>query len=214
MKKPPDSGDGGKGKDNPVDRERVRVQMRVWQDRVLDLTKSNPLIGLNRSRVTKLRIIVPDATTLFSRVVLDEATLRLPLVRKQPAADRSEREDLFQGDAATEPQLVLDPGDVTFDAKPFDLMRALKRIHDNARTTVEERGVTTLHLTFGALRWRDDLFGESISPLWMVPCELESKGPNAPLRLRIADEESQVNPALGAWPTRHGQEPDYRESNR
>src|SRR5262249_52933944 len=45
-------------------------------------------------------------------------------------------------------------------------------------------------------RWRDDLFGESISPLWMVPCELESKGPNAPFRLRVADEESQVNPAL------------------
>src|SRR5437868_1807542 len=192
--KPADSGEGGKTRDNPVDRERVRAQMRAWQDRVLDLTKSNPLIGLNRSRVTKLRAIAPDAMALFSRVVLDEATLCLPVVRKRPAADRSEHDDLFENEAGTE--LVVDPGDITFDAKPVDLMRALKRIYDNARTTVEERGVTTLHLTFGALRWRDDLFGESISPLWMVPCEFESRGPNAPLRLRIADEESQVNPAL------------------
>ena len=192
--KPADSGDGGKAKDNPVDRERVRAQMRAWQDRVLDLTKSNPLIGLNRSRVTKLRISAPDATTLFGRAVLDEATLRLPLVRKRPAVDRSEHDDLFENEAG--PELVVDPGDITFDAKPVDLMRALKRIYDNARSTVEERGVTTLHLTFGALRWRDDLFGESISPLWMVPCELERKGPDAPLRLRVADEEAQVNPAL------------------
>jgi hypothetical protein len=191
---PDDSGNGGKGKDNPVNRERVRAQMRVWQDRVLDLTKSNPLLGLNRSRVTKLRITAPDATTLFGRVVLDEATLRLPLVRKGLATGQSQHEELFEGE--TEPQFVVEPGDVTFDAKPADLMRALKRIFDNARTTVEERGVTTLHLTFGALRWRDDLFGESVSPLWMVPCELESKGPDAPLRIRVADEEPQVNPAL------------------
>src|SRR4029077_6269546 len=38
--------------------------------------------------------------------------------------------------------------------------------------------------------------GESVSPLWMVPCEFESKGPDAPLRLRLANEDPQVNPAL------------------
>src|SRR5439155_19245004 len=97
--KPADSGDGGKTRDNPVDCTRVRAQMRAWQDRVLDLTKSNPLIGLNRSRVTKLRVIVPDATTLFGRLVLDEATLRLPLVRKRPGGDRSENDNLFENEA-------------------------------------------------------------------------------------------------------------------
>src|ERR1019366_2458650 len=90
----------------------------------------------------------------------------------------------------------IESGDVTFDAKPVDIMRRLRRIHDNARTTLEERGVTTLYLTFGTLSWKDDLLGESVSPLWMVPCEFESKGPDAPLRLSLADEESQVNPAL------------------
>ena len=39
-----------------VDRERVEAQMRRWQDSVFDLTKSNPLIGLNRSRVAKLLV--------------------------------------------------------------------------------------------------------------------------------------------------------------
>jgi len=31
----------------PIDHGRIEAQMRRWQDRVLDLTKSNPLIGLN-----------------------------------------------------------------------------------------------------------------------------------------------------------------------
>jgi very-short-patch-repair endonuclease len=186
---------GGSDKPNTVDRERVRAQMRVWQDRVLDLTKSNPLIGLNRSRVTKLRVTSPDAVTLFSRLAVDETTLKLPRVRKRSSGrTEPDQDSLLDGEEAFE--WVVNPGDITFDAKAAELLRALKRLHDNARTTVEERGVTTLHLTFGALRWRDELFGDSVSPLWMVPCELENKGPDAPLRLRAVDEEAQINPAL------------------
>ena len=90
----------------------------------------------------------------------------------------------------------VEPGDVEFAASPIELARRLRRIHDNARTSVEERGVTTLHVTFGALSWQDDWLGESLSPIWMVPAQLVSKGPNAPLRLVLADEEMQLNPAL------------------
>jgi hypothetical protein len=76
------------------------------------------------------------------------------------------------------------------------LLRRLRRVYDNGRTTVEERGVTTLFLTFGTLQWEDDRLEESVSPLWMVPCQLTSRGPNAALRLSLADEEAQLNPAL------------------
>lgn len=175
-----------------VDRDRVKAQMRRWQDRVLDLTKSNPLIGLNRSRVAKLPVTAPDANALFPRFVLDETQLKMPLVRKR--VRYPEQQSLLPPDEDLD--LVVEPGDLIFDAKPLDLMRRLRRIHDNARTTLEERGVTTLYLTFGALRWKDELLGESVSPLWMVPCEFESKGPDAPLRLCVADEDAQVNPAL------------------
>src|SRR5207253_1472605 len=79
---------------------------------------------------------------------------------------------------------------------PLEIMRRLRRIYDNGRITVEERGVITLYLTFGALNWREESFGESVSPLWMVPCQFISKGPSAPLRLSISDDEMQLNPAL------------------
>ncbi|MGA2325780.1 MAG: DUF3320 domain-containing protein [Bryobacteraceae bacterium] len=166
--------------------------MRRWQDCVLDLTKSNPLIGLNRSRVAKLAVIEPDANTLFSTFAIDETPLRMPLVRKRKLEPQ---QPLFVA-TDEDPDLVVEPGDIMLDAKPGDLMRRLRRIHGNAHTTLEERGVTTLYLTFGTLRWKDDPFGDSVSPIWMIPCEFESKGPDAPLRLCVADEDAQVNPAL------------------
>jgi len=176
----------------PIDHGRIEAQMRRWQDRVLDLTKSNPLIGLNRSRVSKLQVIEPSGDTLFARFVVEGHQLRMPLVRKRTG--QPEQATLHESDQDSD--FVVEPGDVAFDAKPLDIMRRLRRIRDNAHTTMEERGVTTLYLTFGALRWRDELLGDSVSPLWMVPCEFEDKGPDAPLRLCQADEDSQINPAL------------------
>lgn len=176
-----------------VDAARVRAQMRRWQDCVLDITKSNPLIGLNRSRVAKLRITAPTAEELLRLLALDEQKLRMPFVRRRkPSASQAQ---LFNGDQQQE-ELLVEPGEVTFEAEPLVLMRRLRRIYDNARTTVEERGVTTLYVTLGALRWRDDRFEDSVSPLWMVPCELARQGPDVALRLSIADEEMRLNPAL------------------
>src|SRR5262249_7213927 len=135
----------------------------------------------------------PQSQDLFARLAIDENDLRMPLVRKAAANNFGQTE---LGDIQPEPRLRIEPGEIEFDASALELMRRLRRIYDNAGTTVEERGVTTLYMTFGALHWKDELFGESVSPLWMVPCELKSKGPDAPLRLTMADEEMQLNPAL------------------
>ena len=173
------------------DKEKIRAQLKKWQERLLDLTKSNPLLGLNRSRGSRLRVIRPDLTDLFNTIVVNASEVKLPMATRRAeqartgAIDRREQEDY---------DVTL--GDIEFAASPLELARRLRRIHDNARTSVEERGVTTLHVTFGALSWQDSWLGESISPLWMVPAQLISKGPNAPLRLIPADEEMQLNPAL------------------
>jgi len=174
-----------------VDEKKIRAQLKKWQERLLDLTKGNPLLGLNRSRVSKLRVTAPAQNDIFSDIVVAESEIRLPM-----AVRRSQRTLLDDADAEQTDGYEIEPGDVEFDATPVELARKLRRIHDNARTSVEERGVTTLHLTFGALSWHDDWLGESISPIWMVPAQLISKGPNAPLRLTLADEEMQLNPAL------------------
>jgi very-short-patch-repair endonuclease len=175
------------------DSERIAAQLKKWQERLLDLTRANPLLGINRSRVSKLQTVEPDAASLFARFVLEEEELRMPLIRKKPKPRLTGES---AGDEQREDEYTIEPGDVSFDGKPADLLRRLRRIFDNARTTVEERGVTTLHLAFGVLKWEEPSLGESTSPLWLVPCQFEYLGPNTALRLQRADEEMQVNPAL------------------
>jgi very-short-patch-repair endonuclease len=175
------------------DQQKIRAQLRKWQEHLLDLTKSNPLLGINRSRVSKLRITDPQARELFEALVVDEAELKLPLATRRNAKTQPQLE-LDEADAQANYQI--EPGEVEFEATPIELMRRLRRIYDNARTSVEERGVTTLHVGFGTLVWNDAWLGESISPLWMLPAQLVSKGPNVALRLLASDEEMRLNPAL------------------
>ncbi len=170
------------------DVQRIRAQLKRWQERLLDLSKANPLLGINRSRVSRLKVVEPAAGTVFRHLVIEGRALNMPrVVRVQRAPD---------GDDEAQAEYRIEPGDVVFEATPPELHRRLRRIYDNARTSVEERGVTTLHVSFGVLRWEDPALGASISPLWLVPCQLGSFGPSAPMKLTLADEESQVNPAL------------------
>ena len=175
------------------DTDRIAAQIRKWKERLLDLTRANPLLGINRSRVSKLRVTEPDVYSLFDKFIVNEEVLRMPLVRKKlelrPAS-------LIATQEHVEEDYFIEQGDLSFEAKPIDLQRRLRRIYDNARTTVEERGVTTLHLTFGVLEWDDPALEKSSSPLWMIPCQFEYCGPNAALRLQRADDEIKLNPAL------------------
>ena len=181
---------GGKGK--AYDAARITAQLAKWKERLLDLSGGNPLLGLNRSRVTKLRVTSPDAIALFDGFVIEGAPQQLPFPRRLPRpAGEPDAED-----PVLEERWELVPGDLTLDTPLAELSRRLKRVYDNARTTVEERGVTTLYLTFGALRWKDPYLGESVSPLWMVPCAIERTSASAPMKLVLSDEDHQLNPAL------------------
>jgi hypothetical protein len=43
--------------------EQLGVILKRWQERLIDVSKSNPLLGLNRSRAAKLEIEADDITT-------------------------------------------------------------------------------------------------------------------------------------------------------
>jgi len=178
------------------DVEKVRLQLKRWQEKLLDMSKSNPLLGLNRARAARLKIKDPGAFSLFKRLVLEEAELHLPFVKKvkiKKSNNLSNQEEDFKEEEIFE----IEKGDIEFEINtPVDLKRRLRRIYDNARTTIEERGVVTLYTAFGTIHWSDDALGDSMSPLLLVPCELISKGPNVALRLRMTDEEIQINPAI------------------
>jgi len=181
------------------DLEKIRAQLKIWAERLLDLKRSNPLLGINRSRVSKLLVTSPDTASLFKKLVIDEESIKIPLIiLKKKKGSRDELQIGIEEitNPEIEPEIIVHPGDIEFEGELRTQRRLIKRIYDNGRSTVEERGVTTLHLTFGLLNWDDPILGESSSPLLLVPCQLESFGPNNNMRLKLLDEEFHLNPAL------------------
>jgi len=179
---------------NSFDVEKIKLQMKRWQEKLLDMNRSNPLLGLNRSRSAKLKISKPDINALFKSLVFEENELKLPFVKKI----RKKSEDQNQATLIEEKDIYkIEEGDIDIEIdSPINLKRKLRRIYDNSRSTIEERGVITLFMTFGVVAWNDDILGESISPILLVPCELVYKGPNIALRIHRSDEEIRINPAI------------------
>ena len=61
---------------SPADEKKIRAQLKKWQERLLDLTKGNPLLGLNRSRVSKLRVNNPTLNELFDKFIVSESEIK------------------------------------------------------------------------------------------------------------------------------------------
>jgi very-short-patch-repair endonuclease len=177
------------------DVEKIKVQLKKWQEKLLDTSKGNPLLGLNRTRTAKLKIVDLNYLDLFQKIVLDENQVRLPFVKK---VKKQRKSDLLDADNPPEEEAYkVETGDVEIEfTSPIDLKRKLRKIYDNSRTTVEERGVVTLYLTFGTIHWHDDYLEDSVSPILLVPCELTYKGPDVGLRLNMADEDISINPVV------------------
>src|SRR5919108_1334849 len=78
------------------------------------------------------------------------------------------------------------------------LDRSLRRLDEQAQSTIEEQGVNTLFLTLGMLRYTESIDSKEVfrAPLILLPVELSRTSARAAYQLRIGDDEPMVNPAL------------------
>jgi len=131
------------------DMEKIKAQLKRWQEKLLDVSKGNPLLGLNRTRSAKVKILEPDIYELFNKLILEENEFRFPFVKKIKKRKKEDDGTLFEsseGDEEEKEVYKIEEGDLTFEiSTPADLKRKIRRIYDNSRTTVEERGVITLY---------------------------------------------------------------------
>src|SRR5262249_37421955 len=95
-------------------------------------------------------------------------------------------------------QIRTKPGElVCGDLGRRDLLRTLTNLYRRAGAEYRERGLYTLHVTFGVLEWRDPENTETFrSPLVLVPVELARASLREPFKLEPVEEDPVVNPAL------------------
>jgi hypothetical protein len=163
-------------------RANARVDQRIddWKLKLIDLTRRNKLINYRETKTSSLKITSPQIDTIFNRLAIEGKSweIRSPTTPLKPRR----RTEL----STSQP-----------DAKQID--RILRNLARRSLSEYRERGTRILYITFGMLNWMDPLSKETLrSPIVLVPVEIVSKIPRAPVKIQIPsiEEEVSLNPAL------------------
>jgi hypothetical protein len=163
-------------------RANARVDQRIddWKLKLIDLTRRNKLINYKETKTSSLKIINPSIDTIFSRLANEGKPWEIwsPTISSKPRGRT---------------QIT------TSQTDPRQVDRILRNLARRSLSEYRERGIRILYLAFGMLNWKDPQSKEMLrSPIVLVPVEITSKTPRAPVKIQIpsVEEEVSLNPAL------------------
>ncbi len=168
-----------------------------WKRELLDTSKRNRMINYRETSRATLRILEPDAATLFNKLAFSEK----PLTFQKPINKDTDLRT-YSMIALMETlsySLNVQVGDIKTSGTIIERERTLKNLRSKAKLAQEEQGTNTLYLCFGFIYWREHERESSPwlkAPLLMMPVSLGLKSLNAPYTLSRYDDEIEVNPTL------------------
>jgi very-short-patch-repair endonuclease len=203
---------------------RIAASIDAWKRKLLDLSKRNRALNFRPTKVSTVAIVDEHPAEIFRLLYLAEREMRFKAIESAPAdasatavgapADPSGSTPAVDGD---ESEIESQPEFVPYDAATLDdrhtdeflqttatpeaLDRSLRRLDEQARLAIEEQGVNTLFLALGMLRYTEADASEQVfnAPLVLLPVELTRKSARSGYRMRAADDEPVVNPALAEY---------------
>lgn len=176
----------------------TRVDM--WQRKLLDLTKRNPLLNVKSSA---LKLYCPDlgeledmlaASDQFHFMAAEDTGLDDP-DRSAETFLLSSGDDLhreFALDQLGRKRVIVNDAKKRMETKLVELLR-------KAKNDLEEGGSNTLYLAIGMLRWRETPEADKSyrAPLILLPVKLDRRSAQAPVTMRqLPDEEPIFNLTL------------------
>lgn len=207
---------------------RVAAAIDLWKRKLLDLSKRNKALNFkpDRAKVSTVTIVDERPEQVFEHLYLQGASMRFRAMlpeppKRKPTGSGTERNvDLFKdeagsydlGEISDEIELppleeeALDPNRHADDilqahATPSALDRSLRRIAEQALTTIEEQGVNALYLALGMLHYQDaaDSERELRAPIVLLPVALSRRSAGSGFTIKVADDEPAINPALAEY---------------
>jgi hypothetical protein len=203
--------------------QRVGASIVNWKRKLLDLSRRNRALNFKPNKVSTIAIVDEHPAEAFRHIYLDEAAMRFrpahAATNQEPADDDGLSIELevngepLEFESESEQNLAYVPYDSTsVDPRHRDewlqtrltaerLDHSLRRIDEQARSTIEEQGVNTLFLTLGMLRYREsrDSAAWMRAPLVLLPVQLTRKSARSTYSISAADEDALVNPALAEY---------------
>ncbi len=175
------------GQTMPTADSQAAASIEVHPDEVIDPTAAAGSPGT--SPVVGRASASPDPSSVVGRPssILDD-DLELPSLDFVPY-DRAGLEERYA-------DTVLQTAST---AEQLD--KSLRRIDEQARSTLEEQGVNALFLALGMLHYKEAPESAEVfrAPLVLVPVELVRKSARAGYQLKATDDEPLVNPALAEY---------------
>jgi hypothetical protein len=200
----------------PIDLE---TQLNEWRKSLLDTTKRNRLIKFVTGRLGGISLIRPHTSVLWCLLVRDGAELTfvwkrdlLGLPSDLPETEEFSADfDPVRGIATIDDKKLrtdlldlclrsprLRHTDLLTDLTDRQLAARLLRLKRNSDEAQHERGVTTLFVTYGSLKWYDatDSTEEIYSPLLLLPVKLARASVDANFTLATQEDEILPNHSL------------------
>jgi very-short-patch-repair endonuclease len=210
--------DGGPSAGRSVAGEaRVVATLGNWKRKLLDVSKRNRALSFKPAKASTISIMDELAAEVFRQLYLRGRQMRF---RPAPPKGGEVAEAVglpYEQTPEDAEETVAAPDFVPYDAaelaghhtddvlqtslQPEDLDRALRRIADQARASVEEQGVNTLFLALGMLHYKEADSSQEIfrAPLVLLPVELNRKSARAGYSVKATDDDPMVNPALAEY---------------
>jgi len=193
---------------------RLAASIDAWKRKLLDLSKRNRALNFRATKVSTVAIVGEHPAEIFRTLYLAEREMRFKATEAAPtdtnapaATEHGNAEEALDETAAQSEFVPYDAA--TLDdrhtdeflqttAIPEALDRSLRRLDEQARLAIEEQGVNTLFLALGMLHYTEADASEQVfnAPLVLLPVELSRKSARSGYRIRAADDEPVVNPAL------------------
>jgi very-short-patch-repair endonuclease len=185
--------------------ERVEVEtpdtrVEMWQRKLLDLTKRNPLLNVKSST---LKMFCPDLAELEDRMAADEQFKFLSAEEtglNDP--ERSSEQFLLRNGEGQHREFALDrlkKNQVVVNDTKKRVETKLVELFRKAKNDMEGGGSNTLYLAIGMLRWKEtpDADKSFRAPLILLPVKLERRSAQAQVTMRqLPDEEPLFNLTL------------------
>jgi very-short-patch-repair endonuclease len=193
----------------------IAAKIEQWRGQLLDTSKRNRLIKFTTGRSGGVGLTHPGAGRIWTTLFAEEG--KMLFARRHEllgeAVDEGDgpgrmASDLEEDDglgSAVRDDLArclrsprLREGDLLCDMADKALATRLNRMALDARTSITEMGVTTLHVSFGLLRWYESPTSQVVlsAPLILLPARLGRQNVESRWSLRLEDQDVISNHSL------------------
>ncbi len=177
-------------------RNNTITKQELWERKLLDLSLRNSLLNF-RPLSSSVQLSAGNTAELENRLLSDDSFKIIPC---EDGSDFVQNELKLYVENRPSDNIIadLDKKKINTFMTSAELEKALKKIHRQAKVSVEENGANTLYLALGFLKWyeNDKCEKPRIAPILLIPVDIVRKNLDRSYAIRSRDEDPQINVTL------------------